>query len=119
LTSATLPGGASVTYGHDAAGRQVSQTTGGSTTNLLWDEQSAYGDVVLETDGSGAVQASYTLDGQGALLEQTRGSTTSYVLPDGQGSVVAHACDGTSSWSRSGGDTTLLRTRGRGRCSQE
>jgi RHS repeat-associated protein len=92
LTGATLPGGASVTYGYDAAGRQVSQTVGGSTTNSLWDEQSAYGDVVLETAGSsGAVQASYTLDGQGTLLAQTRGSTTSYVLPDGQGSVRALA----------------------------
>ncbi len=50
-------------------GRRVSQTTGGSTTNYLWDELSPYGDVVLETDASsGAIQASYTLDGQGGGL---------------------------------------------------
>jgi RHS repeat-associated protein len=90
LTGATLPGGTSVSYGYDAAGRQVSQTTGGSTTNSLWDEQSGYGDVALETDGTGAVQASYTLGGS-QLLAQTRGSTTSYMLPDGQGSVRALA----------------------------
>jgi RHS repeat-associated protein len=67
----------------------VSQTTGGSTTNYLWDEQSASGDIVLETGGaSGAVQASYAL-GNGQLLAQTRGTTTSYILPDGQGSIRA------------------------------
>ena len=63
-------------------------------TNYLWDETSAYGDVVTETDGSGAIQASYVLGGT-ELLAQVRGSgagaTASYVLPDGQGSVRALA----------------------------
>jgi RHS repeat-associated protein len=91
LASVTLPSGSTVSYGYDAAGRQVSQASG-NTTNYLWDEQSPNGDIVLETDGSsGAVQASYTLDGKGSLLAQTRGSTISYVLPDGQGSVRALA----------------------------
>jgi len=92
LTGATPSSGASSTYGYDAAGRQVSQSTGGSTTNFLWDEQSANGDVVTETDGSGAVQASYVLAGS-ELLAQVRGSgssgVASYTLPDGQGSVRA------------------------------
>jgi RHS repeat-associated protein len=44
---------------------------------------------VAETDGSsGAVQASYAL-GNGALLAEIRAGTTSYTLPDGQGSVRA------------------------------
>ena len=41
-------------------------------TNSLWDEQSPYGDVVTETDGSGAVQASEVLGGE--LLAQVQGS---------------------------------------------
>lgn len=90
LVGATLPSGASVTYGYDAAGRQVSQTSGGQTTNYLWDEASPYGDVILETNGSGTAQASYTL-ANGELLAQVRGSTASYDLPDGQGSVRALA----------------------------
>jgi RHS repeat-associated protein len=64
----------------------VQQTVGSSVTNYLWDEASQYGDVVLETDGSGATQASYVLGGD-ELLAQTRGGTTSYYLTDGQGSV--------------------------------
>jgi RHS repeat-associated protein len=87
LTGVTLPTGTSSSYTYNANGRQVSQTTGGVTTNYLWDAQSSYGDIVLETDGtSGAVQASYTLGGAD-LLAQTRGGTVSYTLPDGQGSV--------------------------------
>jgi RHS repeat-associated protein len=50
------------------------------------DEASLYGDVVLETNGSGATQASYVL-GAGELLAQTRNGITSYYLADGQGSV--------------------------------
>jgi RHS repeat-associated protein len=64
----------------------VQQTVGSSVTNYLWDEASQYGDVVLETDGSGATQASYVL-GNGEVLAQTRSGTTSYYLADGQGSV--------------------------------
>jgi RHS repeat-associated protein len=64
----------------------VQQTVGTAVTNYLWDEASQYGDVVLETDGSGATQASYVLGGD-ELLAQTRGGTTSYYLDDGQGNV--------------------------------
>ena len=66
----------------------MQQTSGGSVTNYLWDEASTYGDVVLETDGSGATQASYVVS-QGEVLAQTRGGATSYSLLDGQGSVRA------------------------------
>lgn len=50
------------------------------------DEASPNGDVVLETNGSGAPQASYVL-GADEVLAQTRSGTTSYYLDDGQGSV--------------------------------
>ncbi len=68
----------------------MKQTVGSVVTKYLWDEQSADGDVVTETDGSGAVQASYVLAGS-ELLAQVRGSVASYTLPDGQGSVQALA----------------------------
>lgn len=86
LASATEPDGTKASYVYDADGRRVQQTVGSSVTNYLWDEASTNGDVVLETDGSGATQASYVL-GDGELLAQTRSGTTSYYLDDGQGSV--------------------------------
>jgi RHS repeat-associated protein len=82
-----MPGGASASYSYDADGRRVKQVSGATTSNYLWDEASAYGDVVLETDGSGAIQTSYVL-GNGELLSQKKGtSAPSYFLMDGQGSV--------------------------------
>jgi RHS repeat-associated protein len=90
LVSATEPNGTSASYVYDADGRQVQQTIGSSVTNYLWDEASANGDVVQETDGSGATQASYVL-GDGELLAQTRSGATSYYLYDGQGSIRALA----------------------------
>ncbi len=86
LIGATLPNGQSASYAYDADGRRVQQAVGSAVTNYLWDEASTYGDVVLETDGSGATQASYVLGGD-ELLAQTHGGTTSYYLDDGQGSV--------------------------------
>jgi len=56
----------------------------------LWDAASTYGDVVLETSGSGSTLASYVLGGI-ELLSQTRGGTTSYYLHDGQGNTSALA----------------------------
>jgi len=41
---------------------------------------------VQQTDGTGAIQASYVL-GNGQVLTQTRSGVTSYYLYDGQGSV--------------------------------
>jgi len=54
LSDATLPDGTALAYTYDADGRRVSQLVGGAETNCLWDEASLYGDVVLETDASGA-----------------------------------------------------------------
>jgi len=88
LTGATTPNGTTTSYGYDAAGRRVNATTSGTTTGYLWDEASAYGDVALETAGSGTPQASYTL-GNSELLSQKRGASTSYYLRDGQNSTRA------------------------------
>jgi RHS repeat-associated protein len=107
LTSATGPGG-SATYAYDADGRRVKQTSAGAVTNYLWDELSANGDVVLETNGSGSILASYvvgpTYDNRGQpgsacggaracsgseLISQTRGGTVSFYLQDAQEDVRA------------------------------
>ena len=98
LVRVALPGSVNLTYGYDADGRRVTQIgTGTGTTNInlnyLWDEQSQYGDVVLETDSSsGAARTSYVLSGsQGELISQKRAgaSVADYFLRDGQGSTRA------------------------------
>ncbi|MDH5606808.1 MAG: RHS repeat-associated core domain-containing protein, partial [Anaerolineae bacterium] len=66
----------------------MQQQVNGQTTNYLWDEFSLFGDVVLESDGGGALLASYTL-GNGRMLSQSRGGVPSYYLQDGQGSTRA------------------------------
>jgi RHS repeat-associated protein len=87
LTGVTLPGsGGSQTYKYDHANRRVQVISGTNTTNYLWDEQSAYGDVLIEADNSWNVQTSYTL-GNGELIGQNRSSTLSYYLMDGHSGV--------------------------------
>jgi len=67
MVGVTLPDATAVAYGYDADGRRVSQSIDGQVTDYLWDEASAYGDVVLETGGSDSTLASYYLqDGQGS-----------------------------------------------------
>lgn len=85
LTNVSIPG-MTASYKYDADGHRVSQTFDGEVTNYLWDEASPFGDVVLESDGSGATLASYILAGT-QLISQTRSGATSYYLQDGQGSV--------------------------------
>ncbi|MBZ0318914.1 MAG: RHS repeat-associated core domain-containing protein, partial [Anaerolineae bacterium] len=64
------------------------QTLGSDTTHYLWDELSAYGDVVRETNGTGTELANYTLANQ-QLIAQVRGGAASYYVQDGQGSTRA------------------------------
>jgi len=86
LIGASVPGG-SISYLYDHDGRRVKQTIGANVTNFLWDAQSAYGDVALETDGSNAIQNSYVL-GNGELLSQKRSSANAeYFLYDGHSGV--------------------------------
>jgi RHS repeat-associated protein len=74
------------TYAYNAGCKYVKQALGSRVTNFLWDDGSAYGDVVYEYDNSGTGLASDVLDGN-QLISQTRGSTTNYFLHDGQGST--------------------------------
>ena len=77
-----------IKYGYDGEGRRISQKQGSTLTNYLWDEGSAYGDVLLETNGTGALGASYMLAG-GEVLAQTTSTGTNYLLHDKQGSTRA------------------------------
>ncbi len=83
-----MPDGTNIANVYDADGKRVQQAIGSQTTNYLWDELSPYGDVVLETNNSGGILASYVLAGT-ELISQKRGGTTSYYLHDGQESVNA------------------------------
>jgi len=63
------------------------------SVNFLWDEASAYGDVVYEYNNTGGAIASYVLGGN-QLISQTRSGVTNYCeaspwdyLQDGQGST--------------------------------
>lgn len=85
LINAVTPNGTAV-YVYDADGRRVQQTANGQVINYLWDELSTYGDVVLETNGSGATLVSYMIGSTG-LISQNRNSFVSYYLHDGQSSI--------------------------------
>ncbi|MCD4686238.1 MAG: Ig-like domain-containing protein [Anaerolineae bacterium] len=85
------PGAQQVNYTYDADGHRVSQDElNGPTTHYLWDPLSVYGDVMLETDGTGSVTAQYAL-GNTRMISQQRDGTVSYFLHDGQGSTRALA----------------------------
>jgi len=85
LISATVTGGTAL-YVYDADGRRVKQTQGTTVTNYLWDEESAYGDVVYETDGTNST--SYTLGGS-ELISQKRSASANaeYFLMDGHSGI--------------------------------
>jgi RHS repeat-associated protein len=87
LTSVNIGSGTNIQYSYDANGHRIKQANGASVTNYLWDEATAYGDVVQETDGSGVTQATYVVGNGDQLLSQRRGGVTSYYLYDGEGSI--------------------------------
>ena len=89
-----ISGTQSSAYTYDSDGHRVAQTQGGTTTNYLWDSESNYGDVLLETNGAGAFQASYVM-ADGEIVSQNKGGVTSYLLKDGQGSTRALFSGGT------------------------
>ena len=74
LTSVSLPNTTTVSNDYDHDGRRIQQTVNTTETNYLWDEESRYGDVVLETDSGGNALASYVL-ADTRLISQERGST--------------------------------------------
>lgn len=90
MTSVALPGvGTAATYAYDGDGFLASRSQGGAVRRYAWDKISSYGDVLYETDGSGNVQANYTL-AEGNLIQQITSSNpaASYFLHDGLGSVI-------------------------------
>ena len=87
MNTALVVGG-TITYGYDSEGRRINQKQGSTLTNYIWDEGSAYGDVLLETNGTGALGTSYAI-ADGMVLAQTKSGGTSYLLHDTQGSTRA------------------------------
>jgi RHS repeat-associated protein len=76
-----------ILYAYNHRGQRI-QEYDGSTTHYQWDALSAYGDVVSETDNTGALQVRYLL-GEGRLIAQTRGAATHYFISDALGTTYA------------------------------
>jgi RHS repeat-associated protein len=90
MISAAVPvAPGSATYSYDADGRLVSRTAGGAVRNYVWNDVTEYGDILFETDGSGAVVSTYTMGGNDLIQQIGNGNTNpAYYLKDGLGSVV-------------------------------
>jgi len=84
LVSASGPS-LSATYTYDAFGRRISKTVNGTTTKFTWD-----GDQLIEElNGTGTQLAEY-INGPGIdePLRMQRGTTKTYYLADGLGSIT-------------------------------
>ena len=77
--------GVSVRYAYDAEGRRVKDSTASTVNQYLIDVLLPYGQVVAKSNGGGSLVTSYAhgLD----RISQAISGTTSYFLPDGQGSI--------------------------------
>jgi hypothetical protein len=60
--------------------QQTVNNTVTTITNYLWDEQSAYGNVILETDASNNIQASYFLSPDYAAQDGSLGVVNGAIL---------------------------------------
>ena len=81
-----LPSGAVSTYGYDGDGLRAWKTTGGVTTQFVYDEQK----LIQEADGNGNTTATYTSTGgsvYSALVGIREGTASHFPLPDALGSV--------------------------------
>lgn len=87
LTQITQPDSSTVNYVYDAAGNRVRSVGPGGTTNYLVDPTTKAPQVMVETDGSGHVVASYTY-GLG-LISQRRNGVDSFYISDALGSTRA------------------------------
>ena len=90
LTSVTLPNGTTVTYRYDALSHRIEQSTATGTTRYI----NIGANVLAGYDGANVLRATYvTTPVTGVLpgvpLESVLGSTRSYPLMDGLGSVTA------------------------------
>ncbi|MGB7133549.1 MAG: RHS repeat-associated core domain-containing protein [Candidatus Sulfotelmatobacter sp.] len=86
LTQAVVPGTGTVTFKYDPFGRRIQKSGPLGTTNYVYDVLN----VVEEVDNGGSMLADYT---HGTVIDETlsmlRGSTASYDLADGLGSVTS------------------------------
>jgi len=87
LTKLTQPDSSTLTYVYDADGNRVRSVGPGGSTNFVVDPTSRVPEVVVETNGSGQIVASYTygLD----LISQRRNGVDSFYLSDALGSTRA------------------------------
>jgi RHS repeat-associated protein/uncharacterized repeat protein (TIGR01451 family) len=86
LVSAVMPGGQRAAYAYDGDSRMIRETAGSATHDYAWDELSAYGDIVYDSDASGSPVASYSY-GAGSLVQRL-GATPSYYIEDGLGNII-------------------------------
>lgn len=85
LTKITQPDNSTINYVYDGDGNRVRSVGPGGTTNFVVDQTVKAPQVVVETDGSGHVVASYTygLD----LISQRRSGVDSFYVSDALGST--------------------------------
>lgn len=86
LARVTAPGGVTQ-YVYDADGNRVQKSSGGTVSNYLVDRGARHAAVLVETDGAGAVRATYTYGDD--LLAMRRGGAMSFYHFDGQLSTRA------------------------------
>ena len=86
MTQAALPLAIVDTFIYNGDGQRVQKQDSNGTTKHVWDAQN----IVLETNGSNAIQVVYTLQPRvhGNLISQRRNGTTSFYLFDGMGSTT-------------------------------
>ncbi|MFQ5593658.1 MAG: RHS repeat-associated core domain-containing protein [Anaerolineae bacterium] len=82
LTKITASDGSVVTYIYDDQGHRVQKTSPTGTRTYLWDAHGSLPNVVLESDGSGAIVSSFTLGDD--LISMKRNATILYYHYDGQ-----------------------------------
>ncbi|HEU4834353.1 MAG TPA: fibro-slime domain-containing protein [Pyrinomonadaceae bacterium] len=87
LTKVTQPDNTTVTYVYDADGIRVRSTGPNGSTNYVVDPARPVPQVVVETNGSGQIVASYTYGLE--LISQRRNGVDSFYLADALGSTRA------------------------------